>query len=129
MAFLTACVTVLAALAPAQRAAGQQAAAPSASPPAQATAADSKAADTQAANAAAAQKKEEDLLVRDARNAGFKPEMIRGNRMFCRTATELGSSFPVRTCYDEEQVKIKIQEYQAERNQMQANHNLGQRID
>lgn len=125
MAFLTACVTALAALAPAQRAAGQQAAAPSASPPAQATAADSKAADTQAASAAAAQKKEEDLLVRDARNAGFKPEIIRGNRMFCRTATELGSSFPVRTCYNEEQVKVKIQEYQAQRQQLENMRNIG----
>jgi hypothetical protein len=96
--------------------------------PAQKTAADSKAPDAQA-NAAAAKQKADEVLLRDARNAGFKPEMIRGNRMFCRTATELGSSFPVRTCYDEEQVKIKIQEYQAERNQMQANHNLGQRID
>ena len=118
MAFLTACVTALAALAPAQRAAGQQAAAPSASQPAQATAADSKAADTPAADAAAAQKQADEVLLRDASNAGFKPENIRGTRMFCRTATELGSNFPVRTCYNEEQVRIKIQEYQAERNEL-----------
>src|SRR5579883_105784 len=44
-------------------------------------------------------------LIKDARNAGFRPAMIRGTRMFCRTAVELGSSFPVRTCYDADQVK------------------------
>ncbi len=64
-------------------------------------------------------------LVRDARNAGFKPETIRGNLMFCRTAIELGSSFPVRTCYDKDQVKIKIHEYQTERNELEQQHNLG----
>jgi hypothetical protein len=64
-------------------------------------------------------------LIRDARNAGFKPEMIRGTRMFCRTAVELGSSFPVRTCYGEDDVKLKIQEYQTERNQLQQLHNTG----
>jgi hypothetical protein len=89
------------------------------------TTADAKAT---ASAAAAAQKKADDLLIRDARNAGFKPENIRGNRMFCRTATELGSSFPVRTCYNEDQVKIKIQEYQAQRNQMEAAHNLGMQV-
>jgi hypothetical protein len=129
-----ACATMAAALALAQQApstspATAQANTQAAAQPAQKTAADSKGADAQAADAAAAKKKADEVLLRDARNAGFKPEMIRGNRMFCRTATELGSSFPVRTCYDEEQVKIKIQEYQAQRNQMQANHNLGQRIE
>lgn len=64
-------------------------------------------------------------LIKDARNAGFKPEMIRGNQMFCRTAIELGSNFPVRTCYDADDVKIKIQEYQAQRNQLEQMHNIG----
>jgi hypothetical protein len=57
-------------------------------------------------------------LVRDARDAGFKPESIRGTLMFCRTAIELGSRFPVRTCYNEQQTRIKIQEYRTQRDQL-----------
>ena len=63
--------------------------------------------------------------MKDARNAGFKPEKIRGSLMFCRTAVELGSNFPVRTCYNAQQVTQKIQEYQTERNQLQQMHNTG----
>lgn len=58
-------------------------------------------------------------FLRDASNAGFRPERIRGVLMFCRTAKELGSNFAVRTCYNEEQTKIKIEEYQAERNELE----------
>ena|SRR5579883_1243270 len=86
------------------------------------------ASDSASAKAAASAKKPADpdaQLIKDARNAGFKPEMIRGTQMFCRTAVELGSHFPVRTCYDEDQVKIKIHEYQTERNQLEQMHNLG----
>lgn len=122
-----ACATMAAALALAQQApnSSQTTAQATAAQSAQKPAADSKATASAAASAAAAQKKDEDLLVRDARNAGFKPENIRGNRMFCRTATELGSSFPVRTCYNEEQVKVKIQEYQAQRQQLENMRNIG----
>ncbi|HZT01014.1 MAG TPA: hypothetical protein VFA39_01975 [Steroidobacteraceae bacterium] len=144
-ALLAACATMAAAVVLAQQASNSsQTTTQSAAQSAQKAAADSKAnagssatadsnatADAKAtasAAAAAAQKKADDLLIRDARNAGFKPEDIRGNRMFCRTATELGSSFPVRTCYNEDQVKIKIQEYQAQRNQMEAAHNLGMQV-
>ena len=111
------------------QAAPQSAAQPAAasSPAAQKTDADANAATSKAA-ADAAQKKADEVLLRDARNAGFKPEQIRGNRMFCRTATEIGSNFPVRTCYNEDQVKIKIQEYQTERNEMEASRNLGSQI-
>src|SRR5581483_625283 len=120
-ALLAACATMAAAVVLAQQASNSsQTTTQSAAQSAQKAAADSKAnadssatADAKAtasAAAAAAQKKADDLLIRDARNAGFKPEDIRGNRMSCRTATELGSSFPVRTCYNEDQVKIKIQE-------------------
>lgn len=86
---------------------------PAASQPTAKSAADSKAADPSA------------TLLRDAANAGFKPEHIRGSLMFCRTATELGSNFPVRTCYNEEQVKIKIEEYRTERNQLEGMHSNG----
>lgn len=88
MALLVACAISVAAFAPAQRSAGQQAAAPS------------------------------PVLLRDARNAGFTPENVRGALMFCRTAKELGSNFQVKTCYNEDQVKRKIEEYQAERNEL-----------
>lgn len=57
-------------------------------------------------------------LIKDARDAGFKPTHVRGALMFCRTAIELGSNFPVRTCYNEQQVAVKIQEYQAQRDQL-----------
>ena len=145
-ALFAACATMAAAVVLAQQASNSsQTTTQSAAQSAQKAAADSKAnagssttadsnatadakATASAAAAAAAQKKADDLLIRDARNAGFKPENIRGNRMFCRTATELGSSFPVRTCYNEDQVKIKIQEYQAQRNQMEAAHNLGMQV-
>jgi len=123
-----ACATMVATLALAQQAPNSsQSATQSAAQPAQKTVADTKATASDTAAAAAA-KKADEVLLRDARNAGFKPEQIRGNRMFCRTATEIGSNFPVRTCYNEDQVKIKIQEYQAERNEMRASHNLGQQI-
>ena len=77
--------------------------------------------------AAAAQKPADSQaqLIRDARAAGFKPETIKGSQMFCRTAVELGSNFPVRTCYDSDQVKIKIQEYTEQRNQMEQMHSSG----
>lgn len=134
-ALFVACATTAAALALAQQAPNtSQTTAQSAAQSAQKAAADSKAtaaaASASAATSAAAARKKaaDDLLIRDARNAGFKPENIRGNRMFCRTAAELGSSFPVRTCYDEDQVRIKIQEYQAQRNQMESAHNLGMQV-
>ena len=88
MAFLVACAIAGAALAPARPTSAQQAAAPA------------------------------PVLLRDAANAGFKPENIRGTLMYCRIAKELGSNFPVKTCYNEDQVKLKIQEYQAERNEL-----------
>ena len=58
-------------------------------------------------------------LIRDARDAGFKPTQVRGSLMYCRTAVELGSNFPVRTCYNEQQTKVKIEEYRAQRRQLQ----------
>jgi hypothetical protein len=58
-------------------------------------------------------------LLRDARNAGFRPQNVRGTLMFCRVAVELGSNFPVRTCYNEQQVRIKIRQYQEQRNQLE----------
>lgn len=85
----------------------------------------STAAATQSTDAAAAQKAAAAKLVNDARNAGFRPEMIRGTQMFCRTAKELGSNFPVRTCYDADQVKIKIQEYAEQRNQLEQARSTG----
>lgn len=88
MALLVACATTVAAFAPAQRSSAQQAAVLS------------------------------PVFLRDAANAGFKPENIRGTTMFCRLAKELGSNFLVKTCYNEDQVKLKIQEYQAERNEL-----------
>lgn len=97
-----------------------------ASSPASSAAAADKSAAAQPTKTAAAQKSDEDArLLKDARNAGFKPEKIGGTLMFCRTAVELGSSFPVRTCYNSEQVAQKIQEYQTERNQLQQMHNTG----
>lgn len=57
-------------------------------------------------------------LIRDARNAGFKPMQVRGALMFCRIAVELGSNFPVRTCYNEQQTEIKIREYRTQRSQI-----------
>ena len=88
MALLVMCATTVATFAPAPRSSAQEAAAPS------------------------------PVLLRDARNAGFTPETVRGTLMFCRIAKELGSNFQVKTCYNEDQVKLKIQEYQAERNEL-----------
>ncbi len=135
--FVTGALTAAAAIAQAQQAqhssnptsAAAAATAPAASHPAQ-KAADAKASATQpAAKGVSAQSAEDPspTLIRDAANAGFRPEHIRGTVMFCRTATELGSNFPVRTCYDEEQTKIKIAEYQAERNQLEQMHSNGVR--
>jgi hypothetical protein len=63
-------------------------------------------------------------LIRDARNAGFTAQNIDGVQMFCRLDTEIGSRFLVRTCYDELQVRIKIGQYQTERNELEAIHHL-----
>ena len=125
MGLLAACATMAAAVALAQQAPSSSPTTQPAAQSAQKTAADSKATASAAATAAAAQKKAEDQLIRDARNAGFKPQKVGGNLMFCRTATELGSSFPVRTCYNEDQVRIKIQEYQAQRQQLEGMHSSG----
>jgi hypothetical protein len=93
---------------------------------AQKAAADTKTSGSQPTQVASAQKPDSDAqLIKDARSAGFKPENVRGTMMFCRTAIELGSSFPVRTCYNDEQVKIKIHEYQTQRNQLEQMHNTG----
>lgn len=85
-----------------------------------------KAAPIQAARTAAEKKAAEAaaVLVRDARNAGFTAENINGAVMFCRLDTELGSRFLVKTCYDELQVRIKIQQYQTQRNELEAIHHL-----
>jgi hypothetical protein len=63
-------------------------------------------------------------LVRDARDAGFRVTSVRGSLMFCRLAVELGSNFPVRTCYNSQQVRTKIQEYRTQRNQLQQQRQL-----
>lgn len=123
------CATTAAVLAQAQQPpkdskAAPQAAASSTSataPSAHESAADSKAKGAQSATKVASLVTDPSaVLLRDAADAGFKLEHIRGNPMFCRTATELGSRFPVRTCYGEEQVKIKIQQYQTERSELRA---------
>ena len=64
------------------------------------------------------------ILVRDARNAGFTAENVNGAQMFCRLDTELGSRFLVKTCYDELQVRIKIEQYRTQRNELEAIHHL-----
>lgn len=94
---------------------------PSASHSAQKAAADGKPAAARAVETSAVTKPADPSpeLLRDARNAGFRTQEVRGNLMFCRVAVELGSNFPVRTCYNEEQVKIKIHEYQTQRNQLE----------
>ena len=84
-------------------------------------------ADKVAAAQSAAAKRAADaatVLVRDARNAGFTAENINGTQMFCRLDTELGSRFLVKTCYDELQVRIKIEQYQTQRNELEAIHHL-----
>ena len=84
-------------------------------------------ADKGAAARSAAAKKTADaaaILVRDARNAGFTAENINGAQMFCRLDTELGSRFLVKTCYDELQVRIKIEQYRTQRNELEAIHHL-----
>lgn len=63
-------------------------------------------------------------FLKQAREAGFKPTQVRGSLMFCRVAVELGSNFPVRTCYDEAHAKTKIDEYQAQRDQLRQGHFL-----
>jgi len=57
-------------------------------------------------------------FIAEARDAGFKPMQVRGSLMFCRVAIELGSNFPVRTCYDEQHTRMKLEQYQAQREQL-----------
>jgi hypothetical protein len=86
-----------------------------------------KATATQSAGSAAAAKRAADadaVLIRDARNAGFTAENINGARMFCRLDDETGSRFLVKTCYDELQVRIKIDQYRTQRNELEAIHHL-----
>ncbi|HZT01017.1 MAG TPA: hypothetical protein VFA39_01990 [Steroidobacteraceae bacterium] len=111
---------------PAAAAAASAASAASASAPAvNQSATDSK---DKAIKEASAQKAADDsaVFLRDVANAGFKPEHVRGTLMYCRTTTEIGSNFPVKTCYNEEQVRVKISEYQAERMEMQRKGTLPQ---
>lgn len=85
-----------------------------------------KATATQSPESAAAKKAADAAaqLIRDARNAGFTAENINGAQMFCRLDTELGSRFLVKTCYDELQVRIKIDQYRTQRNELEAIHHL-----
>ena len=109
-----------------------QAAVPSTSAtatPVNASATDVKAKASQPLKEASTSQKPADdsvVFLRDVANAGFKPEHVRGNLMYCRTTTEIGSNFPVKTCYNEEQVRVKISEYQAERMEMQRKGTLPQ---
>ena len=85
-----------------------------------------KAIATQSAGSAAAKRAADAdaVLIRDARNAGFTAENINGARMFCRLDDETGSRFLVKTCYDELQVRIKIDQYRTQRNELEAIHHL-----
>lgn len=104
--------------APAAKATPSAAQSPAAQPSPKAVA---KAIEAQPARTASAEKPTDASaqFIKDARDAGFKPTQVRGSVMYCRTAVELGSNFPVRTCYDEQQTKVKIEEYRAQRNQLQ----------
>ena len=101
--------------------------APAATQPARNPATDAKASEARPTRTAQAGKPPDSTarLIRDARSAGFKPERVKGTLMFCRMAKELGSNFPVRTCYDEQQTKIKIHQYQTQRNQLEQMHSSG----
>src|SRR6185312_9624526 len=81
---------------------------------------------TQSAGSAAAKRAADAdaVLIRDARNAGFTAENINGARMFCRLDDETGSRFLVKTCYDELEVRIKIDQYRTQRNELEAIHHI-----
>lgn len=57
-------------------------------------------------------------LTKAARLAGFEPHTRHGVTLYCKSEVELGSAFPVKTCYDAIQMKIKLGQYQTERDQL-----------
>lgn len=65
------------------------------------------------------------MFVQYAENVGFRPENVGGKVMFCRTATETGSRLPVKTCYDQEEMRLKLESHEFQRNQLDELRNLG----
>lgn len=96
----------------------------------QATAATSAAASSAAGNAqkSAAAKADSGLtpeILHEARDEGFKPVTRHKVTFYCKSEIIVGSAFPIHTCYNEDQLKVVLQQHQTERMQLQQMHSGG----
>lgn len=58
------------------------------------------------------------MFVERARKVGFTLEHVRGVLLFCRTARGTGSRIPVTDCYRQEEMKLKLEAHDFDRNQL-----------
>ena len=64
-------------------------------------------------------------LLREARDDGFKPVTRHNVTLYCKSEIIVGSAFPVHTCYNADRLKVVLEQYRAERMQLQQMHSSG----
>src|SRR5512146_2768828 len=64
-------------------------------------------------------------LIKEARDDGFKPVTRHDVTLYCKSEIEVGSRFPIHTCYNEDRLKVVLQQYRAERMQLEQMHSGG----
>lgn len=64
-------------------------------------------------------------MLHEARDEGFKPVSRHKVTFYCKSEIIVGSAFPIHTCYNEDQLKVVLQQHQTERTQLQQMHSGG----
>lgn len=64
-------------------------------------------------------------MLREAQDEGLKPVTRHKVTFYCKSEIIVGSAFPIRTCYNEDQLKVVLQQHQTERMQLQQMHSGG----
>lgn len=67
-------------------------------------------------------------VLHEARDEGFKPVTRHKVTLYCKSEIIVGSAFPIHTCYNEDQLKVVLQQHQTERMQLQQMHSGGLQI-
>ena len=64
-------------------------------------------------------------LLKEARDDGFKPVKRGETTLYCKSEIIVGSSFPVHTCVDSDHLKLTLEQYRAQRMQLEQMHSGG----
>ena len=65
------------------------------------------------------------MFIEVAESVGFTLENVRGTLKFCRTASDTGSRIPVTTCYGQQEMKLKLERHEFDRNKLSDELNNG----